>query len=62
MISSRDLCTFFEILEHSDKAISYAHLSKRDLRSLIFHLLYAAESFYYQSSLNSIVSEFEPRI
>ena len=33
-------------------------LSRRDVRSLIFHLLYAAEAFDYQQSLESIVDSF----
>lgn len=36
----------------------YADLSKREKRALIFHLLYAAEAFDYQSSLESIVDNF----
>lgn len=36
----------------------YADLSRREKRSLIFHLLYAAEAFDYQSSLESIVDNF----
>ncbi len=38
--------------------ISYDDLSRRDVRSLIFHLLYAADSFDYQESLPSIVDHF----
>ena len=38
--------------------ISYDDLSRRDVRSLIFHLLYAMEGFDYQSSLESIVESF----
>lgn len=37
------------------KSIRYAELSRRDLRSLIFHLLYAAEAHEYNTSLISIV-------
>lgn len=37
------------------KPIRYAELSRRDLRSLIFHLLYAAESHEYNTALLSIV-------
>ena len=33
----------------------YAELSRRDIRALIFHLLYAAEAYEYQDSLQSIV-------
>lgn len=42
----------------SESPIAYASLSRRDIRSLIFHLLYAAESFDYQTSLYSIVDNF----
>jgi N utilization substance protein B len=38
--------------------ISYDDLSRRDVRSLIFHLLYAMEGFDYQSSLDSIVENY----
>lgn len=38
--------------------ISYNDLSRRDVRSLIFHLLYAMEGFDYQTSLESIVENF----
>jgi transcription antitermination protein NusB len=37
------------------KPIRYAELSRRDIRSLIFHLLYAAESHEYNTPLISIV-------
>jgi N utilization substance protein B len=37
---------------------SYAELSRRDIRSLIFHLLYAMDSFNYEDSLESIVMRF----
>jgi len=37
---------------------SYDDLSRRDVRSLIFHLLYAAEAFDYQESLQSLVDNF----
>lgn len=33
-------------------------LSQRDIRSLIFHLLYAMEAYDYQVSLNTIVEQF----
>lgn len=38
--------------------ISYNDLSRREVRSLIFHLLYAMEGFDYQSSLDSVVNNF----
>lgn len=33
-------------------------LSQRDVRSLIFHLLYAMESYDYEVSLNTVVEQF----
>lgn len=36
----------------------YAELSRRDVRSLIFHLLYAMDSFEYEDSLESVVDMF----
>lgn len=46
--------------EHLDslKTISYDDLSRREVRSLVFHLLYAMDSFEYDSSLNAIVDNF----
>lgn len=40
------------------RQLSYDDLSRRDVRSLIFHLLYAMESFNYQESLDAIVDNF----
>ena len=37
-----------------DQPVIYAQLSQRQIRSLVFHLLYAAESHEYQDSLESI--------
>jgi len=37
---------------------SYYDLSRREIRSLIFHLLYAVEGFSYENSLQSIVDTF----
>ncbi len=37
---------------------SYENLSRRDVRSLIFHFLYAAEAFNYEESLSSIIDSF----
>ena len=39
---------------NSDTHIAYESLSRRQLRSLVFHLLYAAESHQYQESLEAI--------
>jgi transcription antitermination factor NusB len=41
-----------------DKEKKFADLSQREKRSLIFHLLYAAESFDYQISLEAMVDNF----
>lgn len=38
--------------------IDYSDLSRRDVRSLIFHLLYAMESHEYQTSLEAIAEDF----
>ena len=38
--------------------LSYEDLSQRAIRSLIFHLLYAAEAFDYDTSFESIVENF----
>lgn len=40
--------------EQSTETVTYADLSRRDLRSLIFHLLYAAESHEYDESVEAI--------
>jgi len=40
------------------RQLSYDDLSRRDVRSLIFHLLYAMEAFGYQESLDAIVDNF----
>lgn len=39
-----------------NEQIPYDSLSRREIRSLIFHLLYAAEGHSYQDSLESIAS------
>ncbi len=36
----------------------YADMSRRELRSLIFHLLYAMDAFEYEDSLEAIVDRF----
>lgn len=38
--------------------IVYDDLSRRDVRSLIFHLLYAADAFNYEESVESIIDSF----
>jgi N utilization substance protein B len=49
-----------EAVSNSDTiiAISYNDLSRRDVRSIIFHLLYAMECFDYQTSLDEIIDNF----
>lgn len=42
----------------ADQEISYNDLSQRDVRSLIFHLLYAMEGFEYQITFDSLVDNF----
>ncbi len=37
---------------------SYDDLSRRDVRSLVFHFLYAADAFNYEESLQSIIDNF----
>ena len=36
----------------------YDDLSRRDVRSLIFHFLYAADAFNYEESVESIIDSF----
>jgi N utilization substance protein B len=51
------MCSVFRDEEHlfnDDQPILYASLSQRQVRSLVFHLLYAAEGHEYQDSLESI--------
>lgn len=47
--------------ENSDnnKPFLYANLTRRDIRSLIFHLLYTAESLDYQDSLETIIHNYQ---
>jgi N utilization substance protein B len=63
------LATCLELIQSSDAAANtqvtqdnhekrFSELTQREKRSLIFHLLYAAESFNYQSSLNAIIDNF----
>ncbi len=47
-----------EKLEQEEFPHLYKDLSRRDLRSLIFHFLYAAESFDYTESISAIVDNF----
>lgn len=54
-ISTEDI-----VLQEGEQATpkSYEDLSRRDVRSLIFHFLYAAEAFNYEESLQSIIDSF----
>ncbi len=45
-------------IDEREDTLSSDSLSPRDQRSLIFHLLYAADSFDYDSSLEAIVDNF----
>lgn len=38
--------------------IAYQDLSRREVRSLVFHLLYAMDAFDYQESLTTVVDNF----
>ncbi|RTL07404.1 transcription antitermination factor NusB [Candidatus Dependentiae bacterium] len=40
------------------KMLTYDDLSKRDIRALILHILYALESLEYQDSLMSVIDNF----
>jgi len=44
--------------EKNEKKNYYDALSRREIRSLIFHLMYAMEGFNYDASLVSIVDNF----
>jgi len=48
----------FNMLDERKEPIAYDDLSRRDVRSLIFHLLYAVEAFDYQEPLQAIVDNF----
>lgn len=53
-VSTEDITT-----QETEQALrSYDDFSRRDVRSLVFHFLYAAEAFDYQESLHSIVDSF----
>ena len=44
--------------ESATEAIAYNDLTRRDVRALIFYLLYAAEAFDYHESIDAIVDNF----
>lgn len=46
-----------ELDEHSTEIV-YNDLSRREVRSLIYHVLYAMESFDYQEPVEAIVANF----
>ncbi|KKP35969.1 MAG: N utilization substance protein B-like protein [candidate division TM6 bacterium GW2011_GWF2_32_72] len=43
---------------HENIPVKVTELSRKDVRALIYHLLYSVECFDYQSSLNSIVANY----
>lgn len=43
---------------NGEQKISIEKLSRRDIRSIIFHLLYAMETFEYEVSLSAVVDNF----
>lgn len=48
-----------EIIQDSELTPkSYDDLSRRDVRSLVFHFLYAADAFNYEESVSSIIDNF----
>ena len=47
-----------ERVESIAKTIAYNDMTRRDVRALIFYLLYALESFDYHESLDAIVDNF----
>jgi N utilization substance protein B len=44
--------------EQENYILSYEKLSRREIRSVIFHLLYAMETFDYEASMGEIVDSF----
>ena len=44
--------------EPENSILSYEKLSRREIRSVIFHLLYAMETFDYEVSMDEIVDSF----
>ncbi len=45
-------------LDLPDQTIAYNDLSRREVRSLILHLLYAMDAFDYEASLDALVENF----
>ena len=59
MTSQNDTgCATIDAIEQDQKILNYDDFSRREVRSLIFHLIYAMEGFDYQTSLESIVDNF----
>lgn len=59
MYSCSTVATSAQIADHDDvQIISYDDLSKRETRSLIFHLLYAVDAFDYDVSFDMVVENF----
>jgi N utilization substance protein B len=50
--------TEIELPENETREIRYDDLARREVRSIIFHLLYAMESFDYQVSLGELIDTF----
>jgi transcription antitermination protein NusB len=55
MCSSHNMSDQHEHEAFQETVQKYADLSRRDMRALIFHILYAAEALDYQDSLHAIV-------
>ena len=47
-----------EPIKEDNESINYDDLSRRDVRSLVFHFLYAAHAFNYEESVQSIIDNF----
>lgn len=47
-----------DLNDSSSEVLMYNDLSKRDIRALILHILYALESLDYQDSLMSVIDNF----
>jgi N utilization substance protein B len=47
-----------ETSNDEQRTLSYDDLTRRDVRALIFHLLYAMEAFNYEDTLESIVDNY----
>jgi transcription antitermination protein NusB len=56
--SPEDIRTQENTQESEQSHKSYDDLSRRDVRSLIFHFLYAADAFNYEESVESIIDSF----